>query len=488
MRFARSGLWAACFLLALFAWTETEASQWNVGNVIRMFTSVQGLKKEWERDGGYPCISSAGTKDGTTTVMQTKAYELCVVEAETGSTIDCYHTANGDDIVGPVYALHDPSNLFIYSTSSDSYSFDPTTGKSKPYNLQGKSSSAYMTAYGSQLYVPLKDCSLAPTGVNCVEQAGAVGGVLLGLYNSEVITFVRTSTEITSSKKDSYSFQSKDGSFVDWQFDKDVLGVRTTTGYVILGASGLSELHRISGSFKYSSMTSIKFSDGRERTVALETASALQIYKIGSGAPQIVAKTSIKDPGPILGLIKPEYVVFTGSQRAMMVFTSNYASNVNGGVDVSFKDTSVPFPTAATANPSTCNPLLLSVGSGSSTKTIMHTYSGSSLRVFSVCDTRDGDPDCVKPESVTVNTTDGAIVIAIAIALSFALVPSSIYAYRERQNCLAKQSEVPETEVYYDREKGVSYDPAYEAYVNQFSEAKKRKGKGEAKDEDEEDE
>ena len=167
-----------------------------------------------------------------------------------------------------------------------------------------------------------------------------------------------------------------------------------------------------------------------------------------------------------------------------MVFTTNFASNSQGGVDVSFKDTSVPFPSAASANPSTCKPLLLSVGSGSSEKILLQTYSGSTMRTFSRCDATVGDANCVKPESVTVDTADGGVIIAIAIALSFALVPSSIYAYRERKYCLAKQSEVPATQVYYDREKGISYDPAYEAYANQFSDAKKRKAK--VKDESDE--
>lgn len=482
MVLARLKVLACCLLVGCIGLLQTEASQWNVGGVVRMFNSKQGLKKEWEKDG-YPCISSAGTSDGETFLVQTKADEVCVGKTTTGA-FTCYATEG--DIVGPVYARHQGSTTFIYSTASDSYSFEATTGKSTPFNLQGKSADAYMTAYGSMLYIVLDSCPAGlPSDLGCVAQANAVGGVLIGLSGSSVLKFVRTSTEIISSTGHSFTLTAAEGSFVDWQFDKDVLGVHASNAYVLLSGNNLSEQQRLTGSYLYGSMTSIKFNSGRERTVAVSSASMLEIYDVDSTSTTRVAKTAISDPGHILGLIKPEYMVFTGSQKALMVLTSNFASNEEGGVDISFKDTSVPFPSTASANPSSCRPLLLTTGTLGSQTTYLQAYSGSVVRTFSRCDTTAGDSDCVKPESVTVDTGNGGIIIAIAIALSFAIVPSSIYAYRERQYCLAKPSEVPETEVYYDREKGVSYDPAYEAYANQFTETKKRRGKAKDEDEDE---
>lgn len=444
-----------------------------------MFSSKEGLKKEWEASG-YPCISNAATSDGSTALIQTKLAELCVIDTATGTSRKCYR-AEGD-IVGPVYARHNGGSTFIYSTATDSYSFEASTGLSTPFNLNGKAAGAYMTAYGSTLYIPLPSCAGVPGGVTCVTQANAEGGVLIGVTSSGIKSFVRTASTIYSSSGSSYTLN---GDFKEWQFDKDVLGVRTSNAYTILYVKDLSVQNTFTGTWLYGSMASIQFNSGRERTVALESASTFEIHDVKATGSKKVAKSAVADPGPILPLLKPEYAVLTGSQRALMVFTTKFATNVNGGLDVSFKDTSVPFPSTATVNPSTCTPLVLSSGALGSEKVLLQTYSGSIVRTFSKCDTTAGDADCVKPESVTVNTADGGVIIAIAIALSFALVPSSIYAYRERKYCLAKQSEVPATQVYFDREKGISYDPAYEAYVNQFAEAKRRKGKSNDEDDEE---
>ena len=286
---------AAVLLLAL---SVCEGSQWNVGGVIRMFNSKQGLKKEWEKSG-YPCVSSAATRDGTTAVVQMKPAELCAVDTESGKA-SCYRTEG--DLVGPVYARHIAGSTFVYSTASDSYTFEASTGVSTPFNLPGKSADAYMTAFGSSLYIPLPSCASGiPEGVTCVEQANAVGGVLVGLARSGILTFVRTSTEVISSSGDSHTLN---GDFKEWQFDKDVLGVRTSNAYTILSATDLSVEHSLAGSWLYGSMTSIQFNQGRERTVALESASALEIHDVKASGTKKVAQSSIADPGPILGLVK----------------------------------------------------------------------------------------------------------------------------------------------------------------------------------------
>lgn len=467
------------FVLAFAAVDVQASSHWNPYGWIRLFSGgSEGLKEEWEAEG-YSCISSAASSNSEYQVIQSKDNELCVFKTADGTMTGCYQTS--EDIVGGVWSIKDGKNVFVYSTASEVYKFDASASplSSTGYGVSNKPAEVYATTLAGGVYIAQEDCSGVPSSIDCTPLSKAVGGPYVTYSGAKVVKFTATKQTVYFSEGGSYTISQADGALEGVKLDKGVIAVHSTGAIAFLDLT-MTPLTTLYGDYKSFDMKSTTVGTGLSRTIAVWSETNFEIYELSGSTLTLDVKTPMKDPGSVLGLGLPQYLGITGSHELIIGFDALYSRNSEGEIETSFSQLSVPLPASATKNPTTCKPLMLEITSDGVKTRYLTTYPKNKVSTRSLC--TEGEEGCKLAQSITVNDGNGAVIIILAISLSFAIVPTSIYAYKERQYCIATEQSKETTEVRYDREKGVSYDPHHENYANQFAVGEERMKRNDSDD------